>query len=177
MKTPKGVFTEIIENSNKKSSYDYFTENLPYDSFWEVKPDGLNKVQKKALVLHTDTLDHYKSEIKQNIKLFIDLAEYEMKIMQLINILNPVIKLTLVKQQRGDMEVQYVVARAPFFNPKIKKQEIRVYLGKTDDLSSNIVKLSKDQDFMRNAKNQIIEAMFNVMVSDENRIAYQFKKT
>jgi len=167
MKILKGVISDLVEKKDKKSAFDIFLSEPPFNNIEEIDPSDLSKFQKKAMILFSDSIGQYKALLEKYNHVFENMADYEKKMIQLRNILFPVVKLTLVKQQRGNEEVQYVVARAPFYNPNIKKPEIRVYLGKSEDFDADIENLSKDKAFMKKAEEQIVHAMFLLMTSDD----------
>lgn len=168
MKVLKGVISDLVEKKDKKSAFDIFLSEPPFKNLEELDPSDLSKYQKKAIILFKDAIEQYKIILEKYNHIFENMADYEKNMIQLRNILFPVVKLTLVKQQRGHEEVQYIVARAPFYNPNIKKPEIRVYLGKSDELGSDLESLSKDAEFMKKAKDQIVHAMFLLMTSDDS---------
>jgi hypothetical protein len=87
----------------------------------------------------------------------------ETKMIQTRCIIDTVVKLGMINQKRGGSETSYIIARAPFYNPENVKAEIRVYLGKTEEIGRSLEELSRDQKFMDDAEKQIVRAMKEVM--------------
>ena len=98
----------------------------------------------------------YDSEFKQ-------MSIFETKIIQARCILSTETKLTMINQKRGGSETSYVVARAPFYNPNNVKAEIRVYLGKSEEIGDDLDKLANNSKFMNNAEKLIVNAMIKIM--------------
>lgn len=173
----KGVMTELVESKDRKSAFEVFlsTEDIPQQVINEKSYTGairstINKVladskQKYAQILRT----------KENEELFKIMADLETTIIQSRCALATEIKLTLVNQKRGGSETSYVVVRAPFYNPDNVKAEIRVYLGKAEELGNDLNSLSKDAKFMDNAERLIVKAMAEVM--DKRGVLPSIKKS
>ncbi len=162
----KGVMTELVEKKERKSSFDVFlsTEDIPLEvihnkSVIGQRRFGINKILVEAKQQYARII-----RAKETQELFEKMAEIETTIIQARCALVTETKLTMVNQKRGGSETSYVVARAPFYNPDNVKAEIRVYLGKAEDLGSDLVKLSSDQSFMDRAENLVVKAMMEVMV-------------
>jgi hypothetical protein len=47
-------------------------------------------------------------------------------------------------QKRKDGSKTYLIARAAFFDPKIKRNEIKVYLGEFKEFGTDLKKIEKD---------------------------------
>ncbi len=161
----KGILVELIETKSRKSAFDVFlqSEEIPQESITEQSNIG------KARGYIFSVLQNAKQEYSQitnspEIKeIFQKLADLETTIIQSRSALATQTKLTILNQKRGGSETSYVVARAPFFNPDYVKAEIRVYLGKTEELGNDLTKLSSDSNFMENAEKLIVKAMVEVM--------------
>jgi hypothetical protein len=161
----KGVMTELVEKKDRKSAFEVLlaTEDISMLVVNEKSSTGslrltINNIlidakQKYARILKT----------KEVVDLFNQMADLETTIIQARCTLATKVKLTLVNQKRGGSETSYVVARAPFYNPDNVKAEIRVYLGKTEELGIDLAKLSNDTRFMNNAEKLIVKAMVEVM--------------
>lgn len=195
----KGVMSEIIESKFQKSLFDIFlaNENIPFDENMGVSPNfysqyvGIIKSNPKANDLLSFITNNWKVMYKDltyakwvyqdiinnpaNKELFETMALLETIIIQGRCLLNTDVKLTLLNQKRGESETSYIVARAPFYNPENVKAEIRAYLGKAEDLGSDLDKLSKDRSFMLYAQQQIVEAMREVI--NEQKIMERIKKS
>ena len=103
------------------------------------------------------------------------MKELETLIVQSRSIIGTVTKLSMINQNRGGSETSYIIARAPFFNPDNVKAEIRVYLGKTEEIGRTIEDLSKDTKFMDEAERQIVNAMKDVM--EKRKVEVAIKKS
>jgi len=163
----KGVFNEIIESPNRKSAYNVFlsTENIPATSINKIPSISNDRVA--TLNLLRRTKDKYNSIITSEAfkNMMNELADLETTIIQARNILVTDVKLTLLHQERGGCVSDYVVARANFYNPNNVKAEIRVYLGKANEIGRSIQELSLDSKFMANAEKQLVLAMKEIINS------------
>lgn len=141
----KGIFTELIGNERKRNSFEIFL------SAGETIPPRSVRINKRAEIndILIESKNKYLQLIKNNKKLFKKLASLETTIMQVRCILATEVKLTMINQKRGGSETSYVVARAPFFNPNNVKAEIRVYLGKTEEIGNDLEMLSMDSKFRK----------------------------
>lgn len=165
----KGIFTELNETSTRKSAFTAFieTEDISSDVTLEKSEIGLirKRVYGQLQNLKAEYIDLIKDpKVKE---LFARLEKLETAIVQHRSVLATEVKLTLLNQKRGGSETSYVVARAPFYNPNNVKAEIRAYLGKAEDLGSDLVKLSNDPAFMKMAELELISSMEEYMVIQE----------
>lgn len=157
----KGIFTELIETATRKSAFTSFieTEDISSDVTLEKSEIGLKrkKIFEELQKLKADYVAIIEdSKTKQ---IFARLARLETAIVQHRSMLDTEVKLTLLNQKRGGSETSYVVARAPFYNPNNVKAEIRAYLGKAEDLGSDLVKLANDPEFMKMAELALVKSM------------------
>ncbi len=162
----KGIFTELIETSTRKSAFTSFieTEDISSDVTVEKSEIGLKRKKifeelQKLKADYTNIIDDYKT-----LQIFARLARLETAIVQHRSMLDTEVKLTLLNQKRGGSETSYVVARAPFYNPNNVKAEIRAYLGKAEDLGNDLVKLSNDPEFMKMAELALVSSMEKDMI-------------
>lgn len=159
----KGIMAELIENKKKKSEFEIFL------STEEISPKVLNErsdLGRKRTAVYkvlNDAKQKYAQLISTHEPLFQEMASLETIIIQSRSILAAKTKLTMINQRRGGSETSYVVARALFFNPNNVKSEIRVYLGKSKEIGSDLEKLSNDAKFMNNAEKLIVDAMIEIM--------------
>lgn len=162
----KGIFTDLIETSTRKSAFTTFieTEDISSDVTLENSEIGhiRKRVYKELQKLKEEYIDLIKDPKVQ--ELFARLEKLETAIVQHRSILATDVKLTLLNQKRGGSETSYVVARAPFYNPNNVKAEIRAYLGKTEDLGTDLVKLSSDPEFMKMAELELVSSMEEYMI-------------
>jgi hypothetical protein len=162
----KGIFTELNETSTRKSAFTTFveTEDISIDVTQEKSEIGhiRKRVYEELQKLKKEYIDLIKDPKVQ--ELFARLEKLETAIVQHRSILVTDVKLTLLNQKRGGSETSYVVARAPFFNPNNVKAEIRAYLGKTEELGSDLVKLADDPEFMRKAELELVSSMEEYMI-------------
>ena len=173
----KGIMTEILETKDRKSAFDVFLEgeNINLKSL-----SGGGEVEQIRNQVYTNYLsakNEYKNIIKNpgNIQLFNRMKELETLIVQSRSIISSPTKLSMINQKRGGSETSYIIARASFYNPDNIKAEIRVYLGKTEEIGRSVEELSKDTKFMDDAEKQIVKAMKEVM--DKNQVQVGIKKS
>lgn len=162
----KGIFTELNETSTRKSAFTSFveTEDISIDVTQEKSEIGhiRKRVFEELQKLKEEYIDLIKDPKVQ--ELFARLEKIETAIVQHRSILVTDVKLTLLNQKRGGSETSYIVARAPFFNPNNVKAEIRAYLGKTEELGSDLVKLANDPEFMKRAELELVSSMEEFMI-------------
>lgn len=87
------------------------------------------------------------------------LAKSEINIVQLRCLLNIEPKLGILKQKRKDGSITYLTARATFFDPSIKRSEVKVYLGELKKYGTNIKEIEKSQDVIDEARSELFELM------------------
>lgn len=157
----KGIFTELNETSTRKSAFTAFLETEDISSDFAVDNSEIGLIRKRVY----KELQQLKAEYidligDPNVKeLFSRLEKLETAIVQHRSALATEVKLTMLNQKRGGSETSYVVARAPFYNPNNVKAEIRAYLGKAEDLGSDLDKLSNDREFMKKAELVLVKSM------------------
>lgn len=190
----KGVITEIVEDLEKKSDFMSFLDfeeskqvkdkgnylhsyNMNFPSFekdpgdfkfFSSQPDKNESIKRNLQSSLENMKMGYENIIKDESfsKTLLKLKELETKIIQLRCMLNMDIKLTtLVQKTKVGEETEYVLVRAPFYRPGYKRQEISVYMGKTEDLGSDLEKLRKDSKFMKKAEETLFETMLKETVS------------
>ena len=161
----KGVLTELVENKTRKSAFEIFltTEEIPQAALTEKSSTGTTRLAIKDILFYAKQKYNQILQTNEYNLLFKEMANLETTIIQARCTLATEVKLTLVNQKRGGSETSYVVARSPFYNPDNVKAEIRVYLGRAEELGNNLEKLSNDHKFMKNAEQLIVSAMVEVM--------------
>ena len=162
----KGIFTELIETLTRKSVFTTFIENEEISDDVTLENSEIGHIRKKVFAelqkLKAEYLDIVEDhKVKQ---IFARLARLETAIVQHRSVLATDVKLTLLNQKRGGSETSYVVARAPFYNPNNVKAEIRAYLGKAEDLGTDLVKLTNDPEFMKMAELSLVSSMAEYMI-------------
>ena len=177
----KGIFTELVETSTRKSAFTTFIENedISIDVTMEKTEIGLKRKKifeelQKLKADYVDIIEDYRTK-----QIFGRLARLETAIVQHRSMLDTEVKLTLLNQKRGGSETSYVVARAPFYNPNNVKAEIRTYMGKAEDLGSDLLLLSNDKEFMKSAELELVSSMKEYMISMDilpsGEVAFEFK--
>ena len=91
------------------------------------------------------------------------LAKAEIKIIQLRCLLNIEPKLGILKQKRKVGSITYLTARAAFFDPSIKRSEVKVYLGELKEYGTNIKTIEKRQEVIDEARWKLFELMSSKM--------------
>jgi hypothetical protein len=161
----KGIMTELLETKGRKSAFQIFLESEKIDM-------NLLRGDSEIPLTRSSMFSNYllfKKEYKNIIndeavkELFERMRLLETKMIQTRCMIDTVVKLGMINQKRGGSETSYIIARAPFYNPDNVKAEIRVYLGKTEEIGRTLEELSRDQKFMYDAEKQIVRAMKEVM--------------
>ena len=169
--------TDILETKGKKSAFEVFLEGENINLKLLSGSGEVEQIRNQAFNKYLNAKNEYQSIIdnKDNINLFNRMKELETLIVQSRSIIGTVTKLSMINQNRGGSETSYIIARAPFFNPDNVKAEIRVYLGKTEEIGRTIEDLSKDTKFMDEAERQIVNAMKDVM--EKRKVEVAIKKS
>ena len=169
----KGIMTDILETKDKKGAFEVFLEGENIDMRLLSGGGEVEQIRNQAFTKYLNAKNEYKSivENKNNIDLFNRMKELEILIVQSRSIIATVTKLSMINQKRGGSETSYIIARAAFFNPDNVKAEIRVYLGKTEEIGRSVEELSKDPKFMDEAERQIVNAMKEVMEKQKVEVA------
>ena len=169
--------TEILETKGKKSAFEVFLEGENINLKLLSGSGEVEQIRNQVFNKYLNAKNEYQSIIdnKDNINLFNRMKELETLIVQSRSIIGTVTKLSMINQNRGGSETSYIIARAPFFNPDNVKAEIRVYLGKTEEIGRTIEDLSKDTKFMDEAERQIVNAMKDVM--EKRKVEVAIKKS
>lgn len=173
----KGIMTEILETKDKKSAFEVFLEGDQIDMRLLTGQGQVEQIRNETYSKYLKAKKEYTEIIKDqsNITLFDKMKQLEIIIAQSRSILSTVTKLSMINQKRGGSETSYIIARAPFFNPDNVKAEIRVYLGKTEEIGRSIEELSKDAKFMDDAERQIVSAMREVL--EKSNVTAGIKKS
>ncbi len=143
-KRTRGVFHELLPTTEKRAAWESFALEFPSSD------DKLKQLLHDYYTLSNDStfLDYIRK-----------LSALEYKIIQYYCMNDPEITLSPLRQHRGGTEVEYVVARAPFIEQGKVRPEIRVYVGRADELKQTINELYKNKTFMKMAKQKVVEAM------------------
>jgi hypothetical protein len=136
-----GVFTGIVGTSEKISSYDKFL-NVTVD---------MSQPHSEDLVKHCNRYKDFIGMMKSN---FEKLAKLEGVIMQMRakELISEEVKLSLVRDE-------YIYARTLFYREDRETKDIRVIVGKTEFHGNNLEELSRDETFMRLAKDKLAKAI------------------
>lgn len=169
--------TEILETKDKKSAFEVFLEGENINLSLLAGGGKLEQIRNEAFTKYVNAKMEYRSIVEnpEHIKMFNRMKELETLIVQSRSLIGTTLKLSMINQKRGGSETSYIIARAPFFNPENVKAEIRVYLGKTEEIGRSIEELSNDSKFMEEAEIQIVNAMKEVM--EKSRVEVAIKKS
>lgn len=169
--------TDILETKNRKSAFDVFLEGENIELRLLSGGGEVEQIRNQVYKNYLAAKIEYKNIINnpENNKLFNRMKELETFIVQSRSIISSPTKLSMINQKRGGSETSYIIARASFYNPDNIKAEIRVYLGKTEEIGRSVEELSKDTRFMDDAEKQLVKAMKEVM--DKNQIQVGIKKS
>jgi hypothetical protein len=91
------------------------------------------------------------------------LSKTEINIIQLRCLLNIEPKLGILKQKRKVGSITYLTARAAFFDTRIKRSEVKVYLGELKEYGTNIKTIEKRQEVIDEARWKLFELMSSKM--------------
>lgn len=169
--------TDILETKDRKSAFDVFLEGENIELRLLSGGGEVEQIRNQVYKNYLAAKIEYKNIINnpENNKLFNRMKELETFIVQSRSIISSPTKLSMINQKRGGSETSYIIARASFYNPDNIKAEIRVYLGKTEEIGRSVEELSKDTRFMDDAEKQLVKAMKEVM--DKNQIQVGIKKS
>ena len=173
----KGIMTDILETKDRKSAFDVFLEGENINLKLLSGGGEVEQIRNQAFTNYLAAKNEYKNIINnpENNKLFNRMKELETLIVQSRSIISSPTKLSMINQKRGGSETSYIIARASFYNPDNVKAEIRVYLGKTEEIGRSVEELSRDTRFMDDAEKQIVKAMKEVM--EKNQVQVGVKKS
>lgn len=152
-KVTSGVFSELVGNSKKISSYDEFINN-------QISDEVIDEL--KNSYLHSQDLDkeyvkyteEYKSLINKTKTTFFKLSKLEEVLLQmrsLIGLNNDNIKLSVVRE--------YIYARTPFYRSDKDAKDIRIINGLTEFYGDDMDNLIGNKEFMSKAKDKLSDAM------------------
>ena len=169
--------TEILETKDRKSAFDVFLEGENINMKLLSGGGEVEQIRNQAFTNYLAAKNEYKNIVNNpdNNKLFNRMKELETLIVQSRSIISSPTKLSMINQKRGGSETSYIIARASFYNPDNVKAEIRVYLGKTEEIGRSVEELSRDTRFMDDAEKQIVKAMKEVM--EKNQVQVGIKKS
>jgi hypothetical protein len=161
----KGIMTELLETKGRKSAFQIFLESEKIDMNLLRGDSEIPLTRSSMFSNYLLFRNEYKNIIKDEAvrELFERMRLLETKMIQTRCMIDTVVKLGMINQKRGGSETSYIIARAPFYNPDNVKAEIRVYLGKTEEIGRSLEELSRDPKFMDDAEKQIVRAMKEVM--------------
>ena len=173
----KGIMTDILETKDRKSAFDVFLEGENINLKLLSGGGEVEQIRNQAFTNYLAAKNEYKNIVNNpdNNKLFNRMKELETLIIQSRSIISSPTKLSMINQKRGGSETSYIIARASFYNPDNVKAEIRVYLGKTEDIGRSVQELSRDARFMEDAEKQLVLAMKEVM--EKNKVEVSLKKS
>jgi hypothetical protein len=106
----------------------------------------------------------YKSLIdsKEFVEMVNKAAQLELTLVQLAQMNDPELTIGTIKQDRGSEVVEYVIVRSPFIEPGKKRKEVRVYLGRLDEMKKSLAQLRKDPKFIEMARQKVLDEMTKV---------------
>jgi hypothetical protein len=168
----KGVFTELIEGIDKKSSFTSFIdidETIEVFQAENVKSNNLINIGLKSKKIKQKLIDsrqEYARIIrgKEFNNLINKLVELETEMIQSRCILNMDIKLGIaVRKIKSGEKVKYITARTQFYRVGYVRSDITVYMGSAEELGDNLAKLKNDNKFMNKVSVELQEMMLREM--------------
>jgi hypothetical protein len=179
-----GVITGLL---GKKGQDDQFAAFLKNDKKVVLPPNSDKHVRKQYDYLEAElkvAKDRYKVHLQENMKVFQQLVQFETLISQFRCQLTIQPKFNKLVQKRKEGSKTYLIARATFFDPKIKRNEIKVYLGEFKEFGTDLKKIEKDPLVISKATMALFTVM-NVRMGNAlkealasknlNRVAKDFK--
>jgi hypothetical protein len=139
-----GVITGLL---GKKGQDDQFAAFLNNDKMIVLPPNSDKHVRRQYDKLEAELKDaknKYKVLLEENMMVFQQLVQFETLISQYRCQLTIQPKFNKLVQKRKDGSKTYLIARAAFFDPKIKRNEIKVYLGEFKEFGTDLKKIEKD---------------------------------
>jgi hypothetical protein len=139
-----GVITGLL---GKKGQDDQFAAFLNNDKMIVLPPNSDKHVRRQYDKLEAELKDaknKYKVLLEENMMVFQQLVQFETLISQYRCQLTIQPKFNKLIQKRKDGSKTYLIARAAFFDPKIKRNEIKVYLGEFKEFGTDLKKIEKD---------------------------------
>ncbi len=151
-----------METNDRKAAWDSFV----YELTQEVPTIYYTK-HFKSLLSDLDNLSNDYQEIindKDFQKTLSKLSSLEEKMLQIHCFLDAPLTFGTLLQNRTLEPTLYVIVRAPFPVPDVKRKEIRVYLGKLTDYNGKTLKdLEMDQSFIEFARGKVRQAMLDII--------------
>jgi hypothetical protein len=142
----KSVFSELLPNEERKAAWQTFmeqTEHLQKDPY-------ANKVWNKyKSLVESEEFKHTMSKA----------AQLELTLTQLHQMSEAELTIGTIKQDRGNEIVEYVIVRCPFTEEGKKRKEVRVYMGRMDDIRKTVAQLKRDPKFLQEARDRVMTAM------------------
>jgi hypothetical protein len=179
-----GVITGLL---GKKGQDDQFAAFLKNDKKVVLPANSDKHVRKQYDYLEAElkvAKDRYKVHLEENMKVFQQLVQFETLISQFRCQLTIQPKFNKLVQKRKEGSKTYLIARATFFDPKIKRNEIKVYLGEFKEFGTDLKKIEKDPLVISKATMALFTVM-NVRMGNAlkealasknlNRVAKDFK--
>lgn len=134
------VFADIIGKAGSTPTYESFlnidqTLNIP-------ETNDLKKIK--------EVYEIYLEKVKENVNV---LSYIEEAVSQIRS------KIVLKDEIKLSIQTNYVYARTTFYRRRYEPNDIRVIVGRTDIIGSDIQKLLEDDEIMHKAYNQLMFAM------------------
>jgi hypothetical protein len=155
-----GIFKKLLGTVTKKPDWEIFEHNV-LKGITSTK----NKTEIKTLI------EEYKSiildeEFQDKLQ---KLADLEYVILQKRCTLSEKIVLGVLKNERFGAQANYLIARAPFPHKDKKRDEMRVYLGRMDELNFKTVQDAyDDENFMSYARKTVKDEMLKILAENVN---------
>ncbi len=163
----------IIGLAGKKGQDDAFARFLNTEKKPTVEANAPKLIQNQYKFLQNE-LDIAKEKYSELLDLhkgvFEELVQFETIITQIRCQLTITPKFAIVKRKRKNETVILLTARAPFFNPKLKRNEVRVYLGELKNYGTSLAEVQKNKEVTEKARWELFKFM-NISIGDSLRRA------
>lgn len=168
----------IIGLAGKKGQDDAFARFLNNEKPATIAANAPKPIQKQYKLLQNE-LDTAKEKYSELLDIhrnaFEELVQFETIITQIRCQLTINPKFAIVKRKRKNETVVLLTARAPFFIPNLKRNEVRVYMGELEKYGTSLAEVQKNKAVIEEAKGKLFQYM-NMVIGDSLRRALSNSK-
>jgi hypothetical protein len=169
----------IIGLTAKKGQVDAFASFLSNDKPTLLPPNSIPQIEKQYKKVEEElkiAKKVYSEVLEQSKTVFEILGQFETLISQYRCQLNIIPKFGVLKQKRKDGHKTYLTARALFFDPALKRSELKLYLGELKDYGTNIKEIQKRPEVIAEARWKLFEYMNQRMGNSLNQTISKYNK-
>lgn len=175
----KGAITEMLgKNGQDDKITAFYSQDIEI-----ILPPLVDNGMKRQYELLANELataqNHYAKLINDNREFLEKSMQFETLILQYRCQLSIIPKFNELKQKRKDGTITYLIARAPFYEPNIKRNEIKVYMGELKDFGKDLKQIERDPAVVTKAVYQLFQMMnmrmgntLNQLINNQNEKKY-----